>query len=135
MIDIRQIAKALGGDVAGANTILAPGPGHSPGDRSMAVRLDPRAPDGFVTFSHAGDDWKDCRDHVRQRLGLPAWQPGDGRQRVVLQQHVAKWDLAEIEAEADEIPQPWTEDESARISGAGTRSVWPVVSLRQGHDG
>jgi len=103
--NLRAIAKALGGDVAGANTILAPGPGHSPCDRSLAIRLDPRAPDGFVTFSHAGDDWRECRDHVRARLGLPAWQPGDGRQRVVPQQHVAKWDLAALEDEAAEIPR------------------------------
>jgi putative DNA primase/helicase len=99
MIDTRAIAAALGGQVTGTNTILCPGPGHSPRDRSLAVRLDPRAPDGFLVFSHCGDDWKDCRDHVRQRLGLPEWQPGDGRQRRVPQEHVAKWDLAAIEDE------------------------------------
>ena len=73
MIDVREIAMALGGQVAGPNTILAPGPGNSLSDRSLAVRLDPGAPDGFVCFSHAGDDWRDCRDHVRinsaSRLG------------------------------------------------------------------
>jgi len=75
MISIRQIAHALGGQVAGRDTVLAPGPGHSRRDRWLAVLLDPSAPDGFLVHSHAGDDWRDCRDYVRQRLGLPAWQP------------------------------------------------------------
>jgi len=122
MSHIRAIAAALGGDVAGSNTILCPGPNHSPRDRSLAVKLDPRAPDGFVAYSHAGDDWRDCRDCVRQRLGLPAWEPGDGRQRVIPQQHLAKWDLATIEAEAADIPQPFTDEELARIEHA--RRLW-----------
>jgi hypothetical protein len=77
----RAIAAALGGQVAGINTVLCPGPGHSRRDRSLAVLLDPNAPDGFVCFSHAGDDWKECRDHIRQRLGLRVWQPCDAHQR------------------------------------------------------
>jgi hypothetical protein len=118
MIDARAIAAALGGQVAGINTILCPGPGHSPRDRSLAVQITPNAPDGFLVFSHAGDDWRKCRDYVRQRLGLPAWQPGDGRQRRVPDQYVAKWDLSAIESEMEDIPPPWTEDELARIAGA-----------------
>ena len=71
MIDLtlRGIAVALHGEVAGGQ-VLAPGPDHSPRDRSMTVRLSPSAPDGFLAFSHAGDDWRACRDHVRERLGL-----------------------------------------------------------------
>jgi putative DNA primase/helicase len=122
MIDTRAIAATLGGQVTGTNTILCPGPGHSARDRSLAVRFDPRAPDGFLCFSHAGDDWRDCRDHVRQKLGLPDWQPGDGRQRVVPQQHVAKWDLAAVEDELKDMPPPFTEDELARIDNA--RRIW-----------
>jgi putative DNA primase/helicase len=122
MTDARTIAAKLGGQVVGANRILCPGPGHSPRDRSLAVMLDPRAPDGFLCCSHAGDDWRDCRDHVRQRLGLPDWQPGDGRQRKVPSQHVPKWDLAAIESELRDIPPPWTEDDLARIGNA--RLLW-----------
>jgi hypothetical protein len=122
MISIRQIAHALGGQVAGRDTVLAPGPGHSRRDRWLAVLLDPSAPDGFLVHSHAGDDWRDCRDYVRQRLGLPAWQPGDGRQRAIPQQHVAKWDLAAIDRETESMPQPWTEDELARIDNA--QRIW-----------
>jgi putative DNA primase/helicase len=75
---LRQIAAALGGDVSGS-FVLAPGPGHSSKDRSLKVRLSPHLPDGFDCKSFADDDWKDCRDHVRGCLGLPAF--GDGSPR------------------------------------------------------
>jgi len=122
MRSARAIAAALGGQVAGPDTILAPGPGHSPRDRSLAIRLDPAAPDGFLTFSHAGDDWRACRDHVRARLGLPAWEPGDEQRRAIPQRHVEKWDLASIEAEVNARPRAWTEDEINRIANA--RRIW-----------
>ena len=67
---IAKIAELLGGDVQGAE-VLCPGPGHSAGDRSLSVKPDPADREGFVTHSFAGDDWKDCRDHVRTKLGLP----------------------------------------------------------------
>jgi putative DNA primase/helicase len=76
MMDIRTVARALGGDVTGRNSVNAPGPGHSLGDRSMSVKIEPRAPDGFTVFSHSGDGWKVCRDYVRDRLGLEGWRPG-----------------------------------------------------------
>jgi hypothetical protein len=123
MISTRQIAAALGGQVAGSHTVLCPGPNHSRRDRSLAVRIDPRAPDGFVCFSHAGDDSRQCRDHVRAKLNLPAWQPGDEQRRKgVPQHHIDKWDLAAIAAEADAGPRPWTEDELLRIAMA--RTIW-----------
>jgi putative DNA primase/helicase len=75
MTDLRSIARALGGEVSGRQ-VLAPGPGHSPRDRSLSVKLI-GAPGGFVVHSHAGDDWQECRDYVRERLRLPAWQLGD----------------------------------------------------------
>src|SRR5262249_38802886 len=46
-------------------------PGHSAGDRSLSVKLDSAAPDGFLVHSFAGDDPIVCRDYVRQKLGLP----------------------------------------------------------------
>jgi putative DNA primase/helicase len=75
----RTIANALGGDVAGSDSVSAPGPGHSHADRSLSIKLDSRAPDGFVVFSHAGDDPIACRDYVRERLGLGPWERGQGR--------------------------------------------------------
>jgi hypothetical protein len=69
-----KLALALDGEARG-NEVLAPGPGHSHNDRSLSVRLSSDAPDGFLTHSFAGDDPIICRDYVRQKLGLPAWQP------------------------------------------------------------
>lgn len=69
MITLHTIAKALGG-IVGTGQVLAPGPGHSKFDRSLAVFLDPNAPDLFRVHSHAGDDWRVCRDYVKARLGI-----------------------------------------------------------------
>lgn len=69
---LNDIARALGGEVTGGQ-VLAPGPGHSPQDRSLAVRIDPQAPAGFVVHSFAGDDALACRDYVRARIGWPAF--------------------------------------------------------------
>jgi len=71
---INKIAEVLGGDVTGGE-VLAPGPGHSAEDRSLAVKPDSAAPDGFVVHSFAGDDAIACRDHVRKKLGLPEFEP------------------------------------------------------------
>lgn len=113
-MDARVIARALGGDICGAQ-VLAPGPGHSPRDRSLAVRLDAAAPDGFVIHSHSGDDWRECRDYVRRKLGLPDWEPGDGRheQRRIPQSHVDKWDFGTIDSEVEQRRR--TEDDLLRI--------------------
>jgi RecA-family ATPase len=81
--DPRSLARALGGDV-NSGQVLAPGPGHSATDRSLSVKIDPAAPDGFVVHSFAGDDPIACRDHVRQKAGLSAFKPngnGNGRRR------------------------------------------------------
>jgi putative DNA primase/helicase len=75
---LREIARALGGDISG-RSVVAPGPGHSAKDRSLAVKLSPASPDGFVCFSHANDAWQDCRDYVRGKLGLAAFQPYERR--------------------------------------------------------
>jgi putative DNA primase/helicase len=72
---LHAIAKALGGIVAG-RSVLAPGPGHGAKDRSLSVKLSATSPYGFMVYSHAGDDWQACRDHVRARLGLSPFKPG-----------------------------------------------------------
>lgn len=81
-MDLQKLKDSLGGDISGRQ-LLCPGPGHSPRDRSLAVRLSADAPDGLLVFSHAGDDWRTCRDYVRQRLGLPQCQVSDGQDRRV----------------------------------------------------
>jgi putative DNA primase/helicase len=63
---IRYIASALGGDVASRNRVLMPGPGHSRKDRSLSVTF---SGDNFLCHSFCGDDWRECRDHVKALLG------------------------------------------------------------------
>ncbi|WP_160168919.1 AAA family ATPase [Bradyrhizobium sp. Ai1a-2] len=63
----------MGGEVTG-NQVLAPGPNHSPKDRSLSIKIDPAAPGGFVVTSFANDDPLACKDYVRERLGI-RWEP------------------------------------------------------------
>jgi RecA-family ATPase len=74
MMDLKAIARALGGEVSNGE-VRAPGPGHSSIDRSLSVKLDSSAPDGFLTYSFAGDDPIICRDHVRAKAGLEPFKP------------------------------------------------------------
>src|SRR6266852_402308 len=73
-ISISKMAELLDGDVRG-DGVLCPGPGHSTTDRSLSVKSDATAPDGFLVHSFSGDDPIKCRDHVRSRLGLPKFEP------------------------------------------------------------
>lgn len=77
LFDVQGVAQALGGDVVSKDRVLVPGPGHSPADRSLQVKLDPESLDGFVCVSFAGDNWRDCRKYVIERLGLEEQQQGD----------------------------------------------------------
>jgi hypothetical protein len=71
-----QIAAALGGEIRDGS-VLAPGPGHSRRDRSLSVKPDPNAPDGFLVHSFAGDDAIACKDYVRKKCGTPAFAQND----------------------------------------------------------
>jgi putative DNA primase/helicase len=119
MTDLRSIAVALGGVVSGRQ-VLAPGPQHSPRDRSLSVCLSSDAPDGFLAHSHAGDDWRECRDYVRSRLGLPTWEPGDERHqhRTIKPAYVDRWDFGVVDAEAEDRTR--SEDDLVRIEWAQT---------------
>jgi len=78
---LREIARRLGGEIQGRQ-VLAPGPGHSPGDRSLSVRLSHQSPTGFIVFSHSGDDFQTSKDYVAERMGLgsDAWRRRSSRQ-------------------------------------------------------
>jgi putative DNA primase/helicase len=115
MIDIRHAAQLLSGEVSGRQ-ILCPGPGHSRADRSLSVRFDPAAPGGFVVHSFAEDDPIGARDFVRNKLGLPPWQPGDEQDRRVHPSHRQSFDRAAVDREAERRPR--TEEEIARIGMA-----------------
>jgi hypothetical protein len=116
-VHIRAVARALGGDVVGRDAVIAPGPGHSRKDRSLSVRL---VNGDFVVHSHAGDDWQTCKDYVRERLGWPSWQPGDGRDRRVALSRVESFDRAVIDAESERRER--TEDDLKRIAHAA--AIW-----------
>ena len=73
-MNLHHIAKALGGEVRNGE-ILAPGPGHSPADRSLSIKPSSTAPDGFVVNSFASDDPIKCRDYVRAAAGIEPSKP------------------------------------------------------------
>ncbi|MER9965579.1 toprim domain-containing protein [Mesorhizobium sp. M0060] len=78
MSALHDLARRLGGDLHGGH-VLCPGPGHSAKDRSLSVWLDR---DGKLhVHSFAEDDWALCMDDVRQRAGLPAFQPNGEKER------------------------------------------------------
>ena len=77
MMDLKAIARALGGEVS-SGQVKAPGPGHSAADRSLSIKIDANAPDGFIVHSFAGDDPITCKDYVRSKLGLPTFKPNGG---------------------------------------------------------
>lgn len=74
MMSLNHIAKALGGVVT-SGQVMAPGPGHRPHDRSMAVKIGESG--NLIVHSHAGDDAMTCKAYVEQKLGI-VWEPGRG---------------------------------------------------------
>jgi hypothetical protein len=122
MIDLRQAAYLLGGEVSGRDQVVCPGPGHGPRDRSLSILFDPAARGGFVvhTFSPA-DDPIVCRDYVRVRLGLPAWQPGDDQDRRVPGRQLRDFDRRTVDQQAAQR-RPRTEDDIVRIQRA--QAIW-----------
>jgi Toprim domain len=118
-LDLRAIARALGGEVSGQR-VLAPGPEHSPKDRSLCVSLAPAMPSGFLVHSFAGDDPIQCKDYVRTRLGLPAWQPGDEQDRRIHLSRIKDWDRNIADSQANLRER--TEDDLLRIKRA--QALW-----------
>jgi putative DNA primase/helicase len=118
-LDLRAIARALGGEVSGQR-VLAPGPQHTPKDRSLCISLAPAMPSGILVHSFAGDDPIQCKDYVRARLGLPAWQPGDEQDRRVHLSRINDWDRTI----SDNQPslRERTEDDLLRIKRA--QALW-----------
>jgi hypothetical protein len=119
-LDLRAIARALGGEVSGRQ-VLAPGPGHSARDRSLSIKIEPSAACGFLVHSFSGDDPIICKDYVRERLGLPEWEPGDYEQdRRIHSSRVREFDRVAVDRESNK--QPRTEDDVTRIERAA--KIW-----------
>jgi hypothetical protein len=104
--DLRALAQALGGEVSNGQ-VRAPGPGHSPKDRSLCVKLDSDAPDGFLVNSFAGDDAMICRDHVRSKAGLPAFKPnGNGKRHRASNDSIERALMAVVAKQAHNDSKP-----------------------------
>ena len=68
---LEELAEALGGDIqSDGENVLAPGPGHSAEDRSLTVTLADNE-DGFICHSFADDDWRVCKDYIKEQLKQP----------------------------------------------------------------
>jgi len=117
MMDARNIAYTLGGDVNGSKSCNVPGPGHDKADRSLSITIDPRAPDGFVVHSFASDDPLACKDYVRDRLGLGPWERGQGRRTPLLK------------AANDSGPDPDQEKRKAWALQIWSQSVNPTGTI------
>ena len=63
--------------------MLAPGPGHSLEDRSLSIKLDAAAHDGFIVNSFAGDPPLECKDYVREKIGAEPFKNGHTRPRAI----------------------------------------------------
>jgi hypothetical protein len=91
LLPLARIAEILGGD-ARRFDVVAPGPGHSAADRSMSVRPDEGAPDGFLVHSFAGDDAIECKEYVTEKLGLTpkskSGGTGGGRARKPIAEYI-----------------------------------------------
>jgi hypothetical protein len=74
LLSLEQVARAVGGRVVGRE-VRAPSPGHSSADDGMAIKLDPDAEAGFIVHLFNGGDPLAAKDFVRNRLGLPPWEP------------------------------------------------------------
>ena len=118
-LDLPTIARALDGEISGRQ-VLAPGPGHRRRDRSLSIRIDADAPDGFVVHSFAGDDPLACKDYVRERVGLPAWQPGDEQDRRVSAPRLRRFDRTGVGRDSEKRLR--TDDDLGRIERAA--AIW-----------
>jgi hypothetical protein len=73
--DPKAITKVLGGDWLGSYGV-APGPGHSPVDRSLKITAHATDPSDVVLHSFGGDDWRPIKDDLRRQGLLREWRPG-----------------------------------------------------------
>src|SRR5215470_6215654 len=96
MLSLTQIAQTLGGEVVPSpkgDYVRAPGKGHSATDRSLSIKLTDKG-DDIVVNSFCGDDPIEAKDWIRDKLGLPKWQPkkkangSSGAAWIVISEHV-----------------------------------------------
>ena len=117
LLDARVIARAMAGELTGPDSVNAPGPGHSPQDRSLSITVRRGR---ICVFSHSGDDWRICRDYVLDKLGLEPWE----RQSL----HNATLAMASSHSDADN--KKWSRTKALEIWGS---SVDPRGTLAEAY--
>src|SRR4029077_7472179 len=70
--------------------------------------------------SFAGDDPLAAKNYIRERLGLPQWEPGDEQDRRVDASRVRRFDLTASSHASSKRPR--TEDDLTRIERA--TAIW-----------
>ena len=105
LLNLRDIALALNGEVSGGQ-VRAAAPGHSPADRGMSIKVDADAPGGFLVKLFNGGDEIAAKDYVRERLGLPPWQPNGKGNSHHSPGRVITRPMAERRAPASPAPAP-----------------------------
>ena len=79
MLDVRKIAGIHRGDVTGRDNVNVPGPGHSPADRSLSIKLlSTRAAGYLQQIAAAGHDRQENVGPTFQTAGrFPVYQIED----------------------------------------------------------
>jgi len=92
------------------------------------------AGDDFLVHSHCGDDWQTCKDYVRQRLGLPEWEPGDEQDLCIPPLRVKDFDRAALDVGSnrrERTSEDWERIKRARAISDG--GVDPRGTLAEGY--
>ncbi|RWG82875.1 MAG: hypothetical protein EOQ69_15160 [Mesorhizobium sp.] len=127
-MNLAHVARLLGGQVTGRNSIAIPTPGHSRNDRGTTITFDASAPGGFLVHSFNGGDPIEIKDTVRAALGLPVWEPGDGQDRRIPPHSIRKWDTAAVDAGTKDGRR--TDDDLIRIRRA--QEIWAEAGHPRG---
>jgi hypothetical protein len=103
MLNLESLCRCLGGEISGGQ-LRCPGPGHSAVDRSLSVKVDAGAPDGFIVHSFAGDDPIACRDYVREKAGARAFKP-NGKRQHASSDEIEKFFIAAVQSQRQDKPK------------------------------
>jgi putative DNA primase/helicase len=135
--DIQTVARVMGGKVFRGKA-LVPGPGHSPRDGSLSISLSVTDPDGFIVHSFAGDDWRECRDYVCDKLGIPRWSPSADRSGLTSRRDTARHGCNSLNDENERIGfalQLWNEARDPRGTAVVNYLHTRKLSLPEEHAG
>src|SRR4051794_23504292 len=70
MSSLQSLVSVLGGEVVGPDQVLLPGIGHSARDRSVSVRLEPKASGGVLVHCFGAGDPIAEKNRIRKLLSF-----------------------------------------------------------------